>query len=226
MRGRVYFYFVLVEQGQIVSRPEIGMGFYFIAPTFFGGKEALICQVDQSEGIRCLEWKDCNTLADGGSLYRLILPIFQDQVMQGLADALGNVDCLGTGGARQGNGKLFASPTAKNIGILDGMLNRFGQRSAWVELYNGDTNAINLTAGTVRVTNNSTFNTFLATDLYIDASDYNYTNGLFVNSSTPSNAYANLLGTNGVDYSISDLTGTNNTVVETTVPRMFFRLVK
>jgi hypothetical protein len=60
-------------------------------------------------------------------------------------------------------------------------------------------------------TNNSTFNTFLATDLYIDASDYNYTNGLFVNSSTPSNAYANLLGTNGVDYSISDLIGTNNT---------------
>jgi hypothetical protein len=61
------------------------------------------------------------------------------------------------------------------------------------------------------VSNNYTFNTFLASDLYIDAGDYNYTNGLFVNSSTPSDAYANFLGNNGVDYSISDLTGINNT---------------
>src|SRR5213075_1408062 len=59
-------------------------------------------------------------------------------------------------------------------------------------------------------TNVSTFNTFLATDLYIDASDYNYTNGLFVDSSTPSNAYANFLGTNGVDFFDTDTSGTNN----------------
>jgi hypothetical protein len=60
------------------------------------------------------------------------------------------------------------------------------------------------------VTNTSTFNTFLATDLYIDASDYNYTNGLFVDSATPSNAYLNFLGVQSVDYFDTDLTGTNN----------------
>jgi hypothetical protein len=59
-------------------------------------------------------------------------------------------------------------------------------------------------------TNITTFNTFLPTDLYIDASDYNYSNGLYIDSSTPSNAYANLLGTQGVDYFILDTSGTNN----------------
>ena len=59
-------------------------------------------------------------------------------------------------------------------------------------------------------TNTTTFNTFLPTDLYIDAADYNYSNGLYINSSTPSNAYLNLLGTQGVDYFILDTTGTNN----------------
>jgi hypothetical protein len=61
------------------------------------------------------------------------------------------------------------------------------------------------------VSNVSTFNTFLPTDLYIDAYDYNYNEGQFVNSSTPSNAYTGFLGTNGIDYTISDLTGDNNT---------------
>ena len=61
------------------------------------------------------------------------------------------------------------------------------------------------------VSNIFTFNTFLAGDLYIDAYDYNYSEGQFVNNPTPTNAYANLLGTNGVDYNIADLTGANNT---------------
>ena len=60
-------------------------------------------------------------------------------------------------------------------------------------------------------TNTATFNTFLPTDLYIDAYDYNYSSGQFVDSSTPANSFANLLGNNGIDYSISDLSGTNNT---------------
>jgi len=60
-------------------------------------------------------------------------------------------------------------------------------------------------------TNNYTFNTFLPTDIYIDAYDYNYNEGQFVNDNTPTNAYANLLGTNFIDYQIADLTGTNNT---------------
>jgi hypothetical protein len=60
-------------------------------------------------------------------------------------------------------------------------------------------------------TNNFTFNTFLATDWYIDAYDYNYNSGLFIDSPTPTNGFANLPGNNGVDYLISDLTGVNNT---------------
>lgn len=61
------------------------------------------------------------------------------------------------------------------------------------------------------VSNNYTFNTFLPTDIYVDASDYNYSEGQFVNSNSPVNAYLDLLGTNFVDYQIADLTGTNNT---------------
>ncbi len=60
-------------------------------------------------------------------------------------------------------------------------------------------------------TNSYTFNTFLASDIYIDAYDYNFNNGQFINANTPANAYINLFGTNGVDYLISDLTGVNNT---------------
>ena len=61
------------------------------------------------------------------------------------------------------------------------------------------------------VSNNFTFNTFLSGDMYIDAYDYNYGSGSFIDGPTPVNAFANLLGTNGVDYLIADLTGTNNT---------------
>ena len=61
------------------------------------------------------------------------------------------------------------------------------------------------------VSNNYTFNTFLPTDIYVDASDYNLSEGQFVNSNSPVDAYVDLLGTNFVDYQIADLTGTNNT---------------
>jgi hypothetical protein len=61
------------------------------------------------------------------------------------------------------------------------------------------------------VSNSYTFNTFLPTDIYIDAYDYNDGAGQFINNNTPVNAYANLLGTNFEDYQIADLTGTNNT---------------
>ena len=60
------------------------------------------------------------------------------------------------------------------------------------------------------VTNSSTFNTFLASDFYIDAADYNYGSGQYFGGATPVNAYANLLGTNGIDYLETDLAGTNN----------------
>ena len=61
------------------------------------------------------------------------------------------------------------------------------------------------------VSNNYTFNTFLPTDIYIDTYDYNYNEGQFVDTNTPVNAYANLAGSNSIDYQIADLTGTNNT---------------
>lgn len=59
-------------------------------------------------------------------------------------------------------------------------------------------------------TNTGTFNTILPSNIFIDTYDYNYGSGLFVDAATPSNSYAGFLGTNGVDYSISDTTGTNN----------------
>ncbi len=62
-----------------------------------------------------------------------------------------------------------------------------------------------------KATNISTFNTFLPTDIYIDAYDYNYNSGQFVNANTPANLYAGFAGSNGIDYQIADLTGVNNT---------------
>ena len=124
---RVYPDFVLIEEGQVVSRPEISMRLDLIAAAFFGGKEALVCQVDQPEGIRCFERKDCNTLADGGSLDRLVLPIVQDRSCRAWRIRSATWTAWAPVARWQGNGKFFASPTAKNIGILDGMLNSFGQ---------------------------------------------------------------------------------------------------
>jgi len=61
------------------------------------------------------------------------------------------------------------------------------------------------------VSNTFTFNTFLSSDIYIDAYDYNYNQGQFINNNTPNNGYVNLAGSNSIDYLIADLTGTNNT---------------
>lgn len=61
------------------------------------------------------------------------------------------------------------------------------------------------------VTNVYSFNTFLPGDIFIDASDYNFGSGQYVNDNTPINAYAFLNGSNTIDYQIADLTGTNNT---------------
>ncbi len=61
------------------------------------------------------------------------------------------------------------------------------------------------------VSNNYTFNTFLPGDIYLDACDYNYNSGQFINTNTPINAYAGLPGSNSIDYQIADLTGVNNT---------------
>ncbi|MDR3460459.1 MAG: hypothetical protein P4N60_23770 [Verrucomicrobiae bacterium] len=75
-------------------------------------------------------------------------------------------------------------------------------------------------------TNISNFNTFLATDLYIDCGDYNYSSGgasgLFVNSPTPANAYAGFIGSNNIDYFETDLTGTNNLYRPGDLPQVIF----
>ncbi len=57
------------------------------------------------------------------------------------------------------------------------------------------------------VTNTSTFNTFLAGNLYIDASDYNYNGGQYIDNLAPTNGYGGLAGVNGIDF--LDYTGTN-----------------
>jgi hypothetical protein len=59
-------------------------------------------------------------------------------------------------------------------------------------------------------TNNFAFNTFSPSNLCIDAEDYNYNGGQFFPNPVP-NAYFGLLGSNGIDYAESDLTGVNNT---------------
>jgi hypothetical protein len=60
-------------------------------------------------------------------------------------------------------------------------------------------------------TNSFTFNTFLPSDIYIDAYDYNYGSGQFIDNNTPNNGYSSLLGAQGIDYAISDATAINNT---------------
>lgn len=59
-------------------------------------------------------------------------------------------------------------------------------------------------------TNNFTFNTFLATDFFVEASDYNYSSGLWNDVAQPSGSYFGAIGSNGIDYLEFDLTGTNN----------------
>jgi len=59
-------------------------------------------------------------------------------------------------------------------------------------------------------TNNFTFNTFLATNFFVEASDYNYGSGLWNDVAQPNESYFGAIGSNGIDYLEFDLTGTNN----------------
>jgi hypothetical protein len=102
------------------------------------------------------------------------------------------------------SGTVFnsASPTNQLLGTNNTALNpdTFYNYSIVAQDANGNV-----------VSNTFTFNTFLASDIYIDASDYNYNQGQFINNNTPNNGYANLAGSNSIDYLIADLSGTNNT---------------
>src|SRR5437764_9579474 len=64
-------------------------------------------------------------------------------------------------------------------------------------------------------TNNFSFNTWLATNPFIESGDYNFTGGHYIDNFTtpqPNQAYAGpeLVGSNGIDYLEYDLDGTNN----------------
>ena len=67
-------------------------------------------------------------------------------------------------------------------------------------------------------TNNFTFNTWLANNLFIEAEDYNFGNGLWLDNFSfpqPNQSYSDfvnggLFGSNGVDYLEYDLTGTTH----------------
>ena len=107
------------------------------------------------------------------------------------------------------NGVLQPSPTFNTSGPTNQLLGTNSATLAPDTFYTYTVTAQDANGNVV--SNNFTFNTFLASDLYIDAYDYNYNAGQFINSPTPSNAYANLLGINGTDYNIADLTGVNNT---------------
>ncbi len=63
-----------------------------------------------------------------------------------------------------------------------------------------------------RITNSPTsFNTWLATDPYVEAEDYNFGGGSFLPNIFPdaNDAYANLNGMNGIDYKIAATTNSN-----------------
>jgi hypothetical protein len=75
-------------------------------------------------------------------------------------------------------------------------------------LYNGTIIATDANGN--HATNNFTFNTWLATDYFIEASDYNFSSGIWINAPQPNQDYAGLLGSNGIDYLEFDLSGTNN----------------
>lgn len=59
-------------------------------------------------------------------------------------------------------------------------------------------------------TNNFSFNTFLPTDFFVEASDYNFSSGTWIDAPQPNQDYAGLLGSNGIDYLVFNLAGTNN----------------
>ena len=64
-------------------------------------------------------------------------------------------------------------------------------------------------------TNTFGFNTWLATNPFFEAEDYNYSSGHFIDNfgnlpPADHNLYAGLFGSNGVDYLEYDLSGTNN----------------
>ncbi len=59
-------------------------------------------------------------------------------------------------------------------------------------------------------TNNFSFNTFLSTDFFVEAEDYNFSSGNWLQGAQPNQLYQGLIGSNGIDYLETDLSGTNN----------------
>ena len=75
-------------------------------------------------------------------------------------------------------------------------------------LYNGTIIATDANGN--HATNNFTFNTWLSTDTFVEAEDYNFSSGNWLQGAQPNQLYAGLIGSNGIDYLEFDLSGTNN----------------
>lgn len=103
---------------------------------------------------------------------------------------------------------VFNSGTASNHVVLNTPL----QNNT---VYTGTITATDVNGN--GITNHFTFNTWQTSpvNLYIAAEDYNFGSGLWFDNWSPSypqpnSAYQNLIGSNGIDYLIYDLAGTNN----------------
>jgi hypothetical protein len=92
-----------------------------------------------------------------------------------------------------------ASPTTQLLGTLNPVLaaNAFYNYTIVAQDANGNS-----------ATNSFTFNTFSPTNTCIQAEDYNYNSGQYFPNPTPLE-YANLLGSNGIDYLDTDTVNTN-----------------
>ena len=104
------------------------------------------------------------------------------------------------------NWTVFGSGTSSNHVVLNTAL----QNNL---VYTGTITATDVNGNAT--TNNFTFNTWLTGpyNLYIEAEDYNYSSGGWINNFLPpwpNQGYQGLFGSNGVDYLEYDLSGTNN----------------
>jgi hypothetical protein len=110
---------------------------------------------------------------------------------------------------------IMNNATQSNLTITGG-----GTASAHV-VWNTALQANNVYAGTIiavdsngnRSTNNFSFNTWTAANPFIEAEDYNFNSGHWLDNTVPpqpNQGYAGLLGSNGIDYLEYDLTGTNH----------------
>jgi hypothetical protein len=113
-----------------------------------------------------------------------------------------NAITLSLDGQNQTNLAFSGSPTSWHVTLNSPISNNVA--------YSGVIIAVDANGN--HATNTFTFNTWTADNPFIEAEDYNYSSGRFLNNIFPDsyNAYQGLRGSNGVDYLEYDLTGTNH----------------